>query len=142
MMRFWSMAVEADGSFAPLFRRILLALWILAIAAVVIGSLEPRLAPTDRLSLDKLVHLAAYAVLGWLPAMAFIRRGRVFAAAGAMVAMGGLIELAQDFVPGRSSGVGDFLANAIGVILGVGIAFVTRSRLTRLPAPRASRRGS
>lgn len=126
----WAAAIAPDGSLAPICRRILLALWLLAIAAVVIGSLSPKLAPSGRLGLDKLVHVVAYAALGGLPGMVFARPARLVAA-GAMIMLGGIIELAQAQVPGRSGDIADFLASAAGVVLGLGFAAALRTRLLR-----------
>jgi hypothetical protein len=95
-------------------------------AIVLYGSLSPALAPPDLLNVDKLIHLFAYgalATVGFLPC-GNARRGWPIAAT--LLALGGFIEVAQTFVPGRSGSVGDFIANACGVLLGVSLSRLVR----------------
>lgn len=83
---------------------------------------------------DKLMHAAAYAVLG---ALAFVgasrrrlslSRAAVWEAVLLASAYGALDELHQAFVPKRFASVGDFVADAIGATLGV---LVFRALLVR-----------
>jgi len=49
-----------------------------------------------------------------------------------LLVYGGLIEVLQLFVPGRSAEWGDLLADGIGIVFGIGLAaFVLRPRLAR-----------
>lgn len=107
--------------------RLPLALYALLIAA---GSLGPVGASSVDVS-DKLAHFAGYAVLAVLACQAFPAR-RLQACAGAL-AWGGLMELLQALVPGRSCSWLDMLANAGGVLLGA--ALVQLWRRLRPPLP-------
>ena len=76
---------------------------------------------------DKLLHVAAYFVLGCLT-LGAMRAGPVGYAPGrvalAILLAGlyaGLDEYHQSFVPGRHASVYDFLADLTGVLLGVGL---------------------
>ncbi|WP_300160213.1 VanZ family protein [Solidesulfovibrio sp.] len=107
----------------PLFRRVMLALWIVSVAGTCWASLTPRLElPVDFWNADKLYHTLTYAWLGGLPLWAFATGGRARAAAYCMIPLGGLLEWGQSFVPGRTASMGDAVANALGVFLGIWIA--------------------
>ena len=76
--------------------------------------------------LDKLAHLVAYLVLGLLLARAVSRLGLPPLSAIAIGWVYGFLdELHQSFVPGRHAEVGDWIADALGVVLGVAIYFST-----------------
>jgi VanZ family protein len=54
-----------------------------------------------------------------------------------LIALGGMIEVAQSFVPGRFASMGDFVANAVGVALGLALSRLFRASLAtwqRLPS--------
>lgn len=88
-------------------------------------TLTPKPPPGIDLGWDKLNHVAAFAALGFASCLGYPeswrRRALVLCA---MVALGGLIELLQLYVPGRSSEWGDLLADAIGVGAGTLIALL------------------
>jgi VanZ family protein len=82
--------------------------------------------PTHLVSLqtgtDKIAHFGAYAVLGFLTARAFAAAGySALAAILVGVLFGATDELHQSFVPGRSSHVGDWIADSLGVVAGVSL---------------------
>lgn len=98
-----------------------LGLWMLMIAAVVVGSLLPA-AELPRMlfpGADKLQHLAGYAALSGYAAMLFSgRRAQGLAAVG-LVLLGVLIEGAQAaLTASRQADAVDVLANLAGVVLG------------------------
>ncbi len=107
----------------PFFRQVMLALWIVSVGAICWVSLAPRLElPLDFWNADKLYHALAYAWLGGLPLWAFATGERARAAAYCMIPLGGLLEWGQSFVPGRTASMGDAVANALGVFVGIWIA--------------------
>jgi VanZ family protein len=109
--------------------------WMAAVVLVIWGSLNPQPEmPMPFASADKLYHWAGYALLGLLPFFAF-RSAGAWSAALSMILMGGLLEVAQSFVPGRSPSFVDIVANTAGVFTGVTLARVMRPLLGR------SRRG-
>jgi VanZ family protein len=92
----------------------------------------------DALSWDKLQHCAAYAVGGAAIAHAVGMRGRgPWLAVALGVLYGASDEIHQRFVPGRSSEVGDFVADALGVAAGVFIYRTYLSWRRGRTAPRA-----
>ena len=106
----------------------------LALAAVIfVLSNQPQLvAGPDVPGFDKVVHLAVYAVLGVLLA----RGGRLWPVATAWlvalgVAYGASDEIHQMFVPGRSPEVADWVADALGVALGVYLYTLWQARRRR-----------
>jgi len=115
-----------------------LAAWAPAILyAVLIFALSslprpPPFVPPALLSLDKLLHLAEYAVLGALVARALRAGGwpaaRVFAGTllvGSLYGAGD--ELHQALVPERSADVRDWAADTAGTALGAAaVAFLRR----------------
>jgi VanZ family protein len=77
---------------------------------------------------DKIEHFSAYFVLAAIPVLGF-EAGRGVFAALSMIVLGALLDVAQKFIPGRSFEYADIAANSVGVIMGLGIARITRSRL-------------
>lgn len=112
-------------------KRILRAVWFIAILIVIVGSVLPgNSAPLrfiDRLHIsDKIEHLLAYAVLTFLPTI-HERRRFGFAAATGAVALGVGLEFAQLYSGWRDFEVRDMLADAIGVVSGAAAAIPLRS---------------
>jgi VanZ family protein len=77
----------------------------------------------DLFGWDKLNHAAAFAALAWAAVLGFRERrnyGR-YVALG-LVAYGAAKEVAQAFVPGRSSEWADLLADSLGIAVGMLLA--------------------
>ncbi len=122
-----------------------LARWgpAIAWAAVLFGlsSVPGRVYPRVSLTFaDKLVHIAVYAVFGWLCARALLwtkrarPRWRTLVAAVALASSYGISdEVHQWFVPGRSADWRDVVADAIGAALGAALLLLT-ARPGRYPA--------
>ena len=87
-------------------------------------SLSPTLTP-DKFGLwDKFAHVAAYTVLAGLAALGLRRRLHRGLTAAALVALAGILEFAQTYVPGRSADLADFLAGVLGITLGFLLVFL------------------
>lgn len=102
---------------------------------VIVGTLLPGdSAPIKALGLldisDKVEHFGAYVVLGFLPAL-HERRRVVGLLAAALVALGILLEFGQLLSPGRDFEIGDMVADAAGVLAGVGLGWGPRSRAAK-----------
>lgn len=112
-------------------------LWIALIFAI---SSRPTVPVDLHSGTDKLAHFVAYAVLGVLLAFGQARAGLAIAWAIALgVFVGGLDELYQGTVPGRSQELGDWIADSLGVIFGA-VLYNTWAR--GRARPRASVRSS
>lgn len=98
--------------------------WMLAIAAVVVGSLVPgKDLPAVPVS-DKLEHFAAYAVLAAGAVQLFARRLSWAFVCLLLVLMGiGLEYLQAQMGLGRMLDRNDALANTIGVLIGLATSF-------------------
>ncbi len=83
---------------------------------------NPGVAPAT--GWDKLDHLATFAVLALLAVGAF--PGRRAAIGLGLLGYGVAIELIQAWVPGRSAEVGDAVADALGIALGMAVAVLLR----------------
>jgi len=102
-------------------------MWIVAILAVVVGSLAPGgsslMGAVGRMHVnDKILHFSAYLVLALLPVLGFPQRRRGVIAGLSMFGLGVVLEGLQHFSPGRSVDPADVLANGLGVCCGVLIA--------------------
>jgi VanZ family protein len=97
---------------------------LLALLAVVSWlALAPLAFNDGGLPLDKGRHLAAFAVLAWVAAQGFARdRAGAWRIAAALLAYGVAIEFVQAHVPGRTASVGDAVADALGIALGLWVA--------------------
>jgi VanZ family protein len=112
-------------------RKPLRAIWLLAVAAIIAGSLLPSesaaMQAIDRVPLsDKVEHAAAYAFLAFVPAI-HERRRRVIAAAAGAVLLGVALEFAQLWSGWRDFEVADMVADGIGVAVGLGIGWTLRN---------------
>lgn len=93
---------------------------VLWAAAIFWASSRPTVPLPSGWGTDKLAHFGAYTVLGFL-----LARGTAASrlSAGWAVVLGVLYgasdEVHQHFVPGRSVEVGDWVADALGVVAGV-----------------------
>jgi VanZ family protein len=120
-------------------RELLRVVWLLAILAVIVGSLLPAnslaIRTLDRFPVsDKIEHAGMYALLAFLPAVRERRNFVIGAAAGAM-ALGVGLEFAQRLSGWRNFEVADMIADGIGVCLGLLLGAVTRTRLRDAKAP-------
>ncbi len=91
----------------------------------------PRVGIGDIEYSDLFLHLLAYGTItGWFQQI-FLQRGALTGIAAAMLLYGGMLELAQYFVPPREPHWSDFFANAGGVLLAT-LVNTTRIRETLL----------
>jgi VanZ family protein len=112
---------------APNQRRDLKILWAAGTLVILILSLLPRdMMILDPPFSDKIAHFMAYGAVTWLGAMAASTIKRLVYLGLAMLALGILLEFAQAFVPGRTPELFDGLANALGVISGLGLTSFLR----------------
>ena len=118
-----------------LTKKVLRVAWLLAIVAVIVGSLlPPDSAPIRTLDLlpfsDKFDHLGMYALLAFLPALHEETKVVWWIALGA-VALGIALEFAQPYVR-RDFEIGDMIADALGVVVGLGAGLPLRKRIGKM----------
>lgn len=99
------------------FRRLALALFVLSLLAISYLALTPTPPKAADLGWDKLNHFSAFGTLTALGGLAW--PGRHWILATGLLAYGGLIEILQTQVPGRSAEWTDLLADGIGILLGL-----------------------
>jgi VanZ family protein len=99
------------------------AFWLCALMVLLLA-LMPAAPTMPGTGWDKSNHLLAFAVLGALGFLSY--PGRVAWLLLALLAYGGLIEVLQWFTPGRFAEWTDWLADAVGLIIGVGVAGLLR----------------
>ena len=99
-----------------------LALFIAAILLPLYfwGNSQPEAAGLVPPPWDKLAHLVWYAVLAGLLLLGLGLRAWPWVLAG-MLLLAGWDEWHQFALPGRSPGIDDWLADALGVVVGIGI---------------------
>ena len=116
------------------FTLAVVAFVIALMVAITIASSRPGHALPDmsfRFA-DKLVHAAAFAVLGGLWAWALgVKRAALLVSIAICVAFGIADELHQSTVPGRFPDVFDGIADTVGAVLGVASMRVWSSRRAR-----------
>ena len=76
---------------------------------------------------DKLLHFVAYVFLASFPVLGVRRKLEALVGAGSMMLLGLLLEIAQYSVPGRSPEIADEVANMLGVLCGIALAFPFRA---------------
>lgn len=94
--------------------------WLLLWSIVVVGSLGPM--PAGVPGSDKLQHVIAYGGLA-ASALLFVRSVTgLLVATVVTVALSGVLEIVQGFVPNRQPDVLDLIANGIGAVCGLAVA--------------------
>src|SRR5215469_7438610 len=111
------------GIFLPWVRRAGAWLFWPALAVVAWGELTPHPPKLADLLWDKAEHFIAYFGLTLLASLAWGLRWSLAWVFVGMVALGGVLEILQYFV-GRDAEWGDFLANDLGALAGLGVAVV------------------
>jgi VanZ family protein len=96
-------------------------LFWLALIAITLLALSPRPPAVADLGWDKLNHLAAFALLGLLARLAWPAQSLVRWLLSLLV-YGGLLEIAQGLTPNRQAEWGDLLADALGLLLALGLS--------------------
>lgn len=86
-----------------------------------------------RVTLDNVLHFAAFAALGLVTPMAVCNRRRALLALLALLLLGGTLELLQLAIPNRRCQLYDALGNTLGLLLGGSAGFALRARLRRNP---------
>jgi VanZ family protein len=112
------------------------ALWALAVAALIAGSLNPVTQPPGEYHIDKFVHMAAYGALAGLPALVLRRLWAAALIAVGLVAIGCSIEVLQSLIPHRMGSVGDALADVVGVAAGLAAGRQVRIRWPSMWRPK------
>ncbi|MCA0994160.1 teicoplanin resistance protein VanZ [Alloyangia pacifica] len=103
----------------------LFALLALTVTALTVG---PQLVPGDALLGDKMQHALGFGAI--VAPVALLRPRWLWWLAPATIAFGGLIEVVQAYV-GRDAELGDWAADAIGVLTASVLAMALRSLLAR-----------
>jgi VanZ family protein len=85
------------------------------------GQLQPEIPGALQVINDKLLHLAAYFVLGAMAGGAIKQRGQVKWAVLGLIAVGAAMEVFQGYA-GREASMADVIANATGAIAGAAFA--------------------
>jgi VanZ family protein len=118
-------------------RRLWAGLLTLLVGFTLFKALSPPDPTVVTLGWDKGEHLAAFAVLAGVGVIVLhgVAGGRRWLAAGLLL-LGALIEVAQLYVPGRSSDWQDLLADAGGIAIGMTIGTLLTRRLERRKARR------
>ena len=95
-------------------------IWIGSIGLVIYYSLIPRVEfPVDFWQADKLYHFFSYGWLSVLPMIAYSDKKFALTASFSMIVIGVLLEVLQQYVPGRAFSVADIVMNALGVVFGI-----------------------
>lgn len=127
-----------NGAAAPRAWQAVLVSLVLAVSYL---ALTPAPLEGSYSGLDKVGHVMAFMALSFAGYLAFpAARGTRTALLCGLFAYGGLIELLQLFVPGRSSEWGDLIADGLGIALGAGLAalFVRFGSEAGTPAQQAT----
>lgn len=131
MRRFALSSMSPSGVRA--WRALLLAL-VLTVSYLAMSPQPPR---DLNFGWDKLNHVVAFTALAFTSCMSCPNspRWRLVLLA-ALVGFGGLIEVVQSFVPGRSSEWDDLLADSIGIAFGASVGAAWLWALNTVPSTR------
>lgn len=90
--------------------------WALFFAAVVLSIVPPQYRPVSGLP-SWVEHGVFFTIAGWVFALAYPRSGLTLCAFGILFAA--LLEAVQLYMPGRHARLGDFLIDAIAMLIGI-----------------------
>ena len=113
-------------------RQWILAGWLTLVLAVALLSLVPAAAPPGDYGIDKILHLFAFLALAAMPAVVLAETRPILLAALFLIIVGGGIEVAQSFIPGRVAAGLDLAMDVVGVVLGVALGRVASRYLGRI----------
>lgn len=106
-----------------------LGLGFLAAAIALLSLVHADYRPDIGVLSGKLEHASAYFMLGALTVIAARQTQKINRLALAIVAYAGILELGQVLIPSRIASIEDFVASAVGAILGV---LITASAVRQL----------
>jgi len=115
-------------------RTAILIVWAVLVCCVIVGSLLPNACPLivgiRRLGISgRVMHFCMYVAVSFPPVIGMRSRRRGLILGLSMFLLGVLMELGQNFSPGRTPAFGDAVANGIGVTCGILLARPVRTRL-------------
>ena len=93
-------------------------IFIAYVLLVIILSLIPTAALGEGLHVDKIAHIIAYGIMGFLAYLSVSSVRKRFYFFFIVISLGVLLELFQLYIPGRSASFFDILANTLGAALG------------------------
>lgn len=118
-----------------LLHRIALFIVAILLALYFWGNSQPEAAGLIAPPWDKLAHLLWYAVLASLLLLGLGRRAWLWVLVGTLL-LAGWDEWHQFALPGRSPGIDDWLADALGAVAGIGISHAIERRVQAASARR------
>jgi hypothetical protein len=105
--------------------------FIITIAAL---SLSPGLSIGAEVEIPKFEHLLAYLFTATALVLGYARTRTRLVLCGLLIAFGGLMELGQAAIPGRTADGADVMVNALGVGMGLGIAMFLEQIMASKPS--------
>jgi VanZ family protein len=111
--------------------RLWIGIWAALAAITTVLYLLPNAGPPGRAHLDKIAHLIAFGSVGFSAMLASQRR---WMSAPLLISFGlaMVLEWLQSYVPGREYSMLDWVANLVGLGLGVAAALVAYALAARL----------
>ena len=110
------------------FHRLALFIVVILLTLYFWGNSQPEAVGLVPPPWDKLAHLLWYAVLAGLLVLGLGRRAWSWVLASTLL-LAGWDEWHQFALPGRSPGIDDWLADALGVVVGIGISHAIGRRV-------------
>jgi len=98
----------------------------LLVALAILSWLPGQYRPRTGVLSGQQEHFLAYLLAGLLTATATRRNADPWWVAVALALYAGLLELGQYFVPGRQPAFADFLASALGAVVGIALSWLVR----------------
>lgn len=94
---------------------------IIIVLSVVADNMRPRVMADDRCE-----HFAAYFIAGSLLAISYSRPRQLLSNGIVLAICAGVLEIAQSWIPGRTSSAGDFVASTFGAWIAIVLIGVLR----------------
>jgi VanZ family protein len=104
-----------------------LGVWILVITSLVPGTSRPHSSMGG-----SLVHLLAYSLVGTASGLAFQRTRLMISAGIALTGLAAVLEILQQFSPGRNPEFESFLTSSVGAWMGLGFSLMIAAMMDRV----------
>jgi len=104
-------------------KRTFLIFWLIFTVLITSISLSTSLAPPVKFNIDKFGHFGANFIIAFVPALFYKKISALYFIIVGTISLGVLVEVMQTNIIGREGSIGDVVANSLGVLSAVFIAY-------------------
>jgi len=100
-----------------------LIFWLVFTILITSISLSASFAPPAKFNIDKLGHFGANFIIAFVPALFYRKISALYFIIVGTISLGIFVEVMQTNIVGREGSIGDVIANSLGVVSAVLVAY-------------------